>query len=91
MSRLAASSAANLANDLSHALDVAEATNAELLQQLEEAEARADKVRAVRQRIHDEASDMLVGRYIWTGDPEARGRYDALLFAQRLLDEVDGL
>ena len=47
MSRLAASSAANLANDLSHALDVAETSNAELLQRLEEAEAVIAKVRKV--------------------------------------------
>ena len=80
MSRLAASSAASLANDLSHALDVAETTNAELLQRLEEAEAVIAKVREVR-----EAWRSALGE--WPGDMVDQ----AIRKMVRRLDGIDGL
>lgn len=80
MSRLAASSAANLANDLSHALDVAETSNAELLQRLEEAEAVIAKVREVR-----EAWRSALGE--WPGDMVDQ----AIRKMVRRLDGIDGL
>lgn len=84
MSRLAASSAANLANDLSHALDVAETTNAELLQRLEEAEAVIAKVRGVRDEIVSRRGGL---GHIWRQEI-----FDsALAWVLRRLNAVDGL
>ena len=90
MSRLAASSVANLANDLSHALDVAEATNADLLQQLEEAEAVIAKVRKVRARVagwERGAEADAAGPYGTRREAEADAYGDVLW----LLSKVDGL
>ena len=81
MSRLAASSAANLANDLSHALDVAEATNADLLQQLEEAEVVIAKVRKVRANLS----------YCPGDDDWDIGYAEGREYAADLLDGIDGL
>ena len=90
MSRLAASSAANLANDLSHALDVAETTNAELLQRLEEAEAVITRVRKVRDGLRHSYE------VFWAdwGTPPDRyriGMHDQAKNAVRSLDRIDGL
>ena len=88
MSRLAASSAANLANDLSHALDVSETTSAELLQRLEEAEAVIARVREVRDRMRPDPEGADDG-----GTPGMweLGFNDATNHWLALLDEVDGL
>ena len=76
-------SAADMANDLAHALSVSEATVADLQQQLEEANATIIAVRAVRdwaasrRRLHYDRSD---------ADQAA-----AYALVLRMLDGVDGL
>ena len=91
MSRLPATSAENLANELHRALDVSEGTVADLQQQLEEANATIAAVRRVRDTLTEEADDILVGGEIWTGDAGQRAHYDTRRYAVALLDEVDGL
>ena len=79
---------ADLANDLSHALDVSETTNAELLQRLEEAEAVASQVRALR----DEFKRSLEYAGIDASKSKhALGRWGALLDVCIALDGIDGL
>lgn len=90
MSRLAASSAANLANDLTHALDVAETSNAELLQRLEEADARAAKVQGVRRYVATRKAQHYE-RWNDTDSDIDSALYGAYADVLARLDGIDGL
>ena len=87
MSRLAASSAAELANDLSHALDVSETTNAELKQQLEEAEAVIAKVRGERRYIATRKAQ----HYERWNDTDSKYNMAAYASYSDVLDRLDGI
>jgi len=90
VSRLAPTARANLANELAHALDVSEATVAELVQRLEEAEAVIAGARKVRARV---ATAEEAGRRCWKsgGEIYVLGHTDALAQVAAWLDQVDGL
>lgn len=89
MSRLPATSAANLANDLEHALTVCEQQLADTVQQLEEANALIDGVRIARGIIRQQVDTLT--RSAWSDRSSVRIRLDDYRTVLDLLDEVPGL
>ncbi len=82
-------SAADLANDLAHQLELVESERDDLQLRLDEAEAVIDAVRGVRVLFAQEIARL--ERSLWPNDPAVVARLDAVRNAIGMLDGVDGL
>lgn len=80
---------AEIANDADHALAISEATNADLLQQLEEANAVIDGCRNVRGIVRQQVR--MLQRSAWSDQRSTQIRLDDYRTVLDLFDEVDGL
>ena len=81
--------AQELANDLAHALELAEAERDEAVRERDEAQAVIDAVRNVRGVLTGERRRL--ERSVWPLDPAVVARLDAVRNAIGMLDGVDGL
>lgn len=89
MSRLPATSAENLANELHRQLELVEFERDEAIRERDEAQAVIDRVRGVRGLLWQEVDRL--GRSRRPADQIVVARLDATRTAVSLLDEVDGL